>query len=127
NGEKRLFFPNARYLVQQPEWDYWMTDEQMDQPGREYLRECVEPLIPTGRIDLVNGELAIDDNLTFVSTPGHTPGHVAIGVYSDGERAILIGDASHHPIQLDHPDWSPGGDWDGVMSGRTRDQLFDRI
>jgi glyoxylase-like metal-dependent hydrolase (beta-lactamase superfamily II) len=124
-GESRLFFPQASYLVQQVEWDHWMQPRFVDDPENAHLRECVRPLEGTGRIRFMKGEEAIDQNLTFISTPGHTPGHVAIGIYSAGERAILIGDASHHPFQLDHPDWSPGADTDPVQSATTRDRLFD--
>jgi glyoxylase-like metal-dependent hydrolase (beta-lactamase superfamily II) len=125
DGTRELFFPNARFVFQRREWDFWMTPEQMAQPGNAHLVECVEPLRDTGRIDFFDGEGAFDENLTFVSTPGHTPGHVAVGIYSAGERAVIIGDASHHPAQLVHPDWSPTFDSDPVQSARTRDRLFD--
>jgi glyoxylase-like metal-dependent hydrolase (beta-lactamase superfamily II) len=83
------------------------------------------PLKDSGRLDFAYAEEAIDENLTFVSSPGHTPGHVCIGIYSAGERAVIIGDASHHPVQLDHPDWSPAFDADPTVSSKTRDRLFD--
>jgi glyoxylase-like metal-dependent hydrolase (beta-lactamase superfamily II) len=125
DGSREVFFPNARFVVQQAEWDFWMTAERMAEPGNAHLVECVEPLTNTGRIDFRTGESAFDENLTFIATPGHTPGHVAVGIYSAGERAIIIGDASHHPVQLDHPDWSPAFDVDPVQSAKTRDRLFD--
>lgn len=125
DGTREIFFPNARFVIQKPEWDYWMTPERMAEPGNAHLVECVEPLTNSGRIDFLEGETAYDENLTFLPTPGHTPGHVAIGIYSAGERAIIVGDASHHPAQLDHPDWSPGFDVDPVQSAATRDRLFN--
>jgi glyoxylase-like metal-dependent hydrolase (beta-lactamase superfamily II) len=33
-------------------------------------------------------------------TPGHTPGHYTVSVSSNGEEARLLGDAVHHPLQL---------------------------
>ncbi len=125
DGTREIFFPNARFVIQRPEWDFWMTPDRMAEPGNAHLVECVEPLTSTGRIDFFDGEAVIDENLTFLPSPGHTPGHVAIGIYSVGERAIIIGDASHHPVQLDHPDWSPAFDVDPAQSARTRDRLFD--
>ena len=124
DGSYQPFFPNAKYLIQQAEWDYWMTPEHLPLGRNQHLRECVEPLKDTASLQLVDGERAIDQNLTFVSTPGHTPGHVAIGVYSQGERGVIVGDASHHPAQLLHPDWSPPADWDPVLSARSRERLF---
>ncbi len=126
DGKREVFFPNARFYFQQAEWDFWMTTEQLSQPQNAHLVQCVEPLKDTGRITFVEKEQAIDDNLTFIPTPGHTPGHVAIGIMSGGERAVVVGDASHHPAQLLHPDWSPAFDTDPVQSAKTRDALFDR-
>jgi len=125
DGTRELFFPNARFFIQQVEWDYWMTPERMANPANAHLAECVEPLRDSGRITFVDGEQAIDENLTCVATPGHTPGHVAIGIASAGERAVIVGDASHHPAQLLHPDWSPPFDIDPVQSAKSRDRLFD--
>ena len=117
--------PETRWIVQQIEWDHWMRPEFTGDPGNAHLVQCVAPVMEAGRVDLVTGEKPLDEHITFVPSPGHTPGHVAIGIYSQGERAIIIGDASHHPVQLDHPDWSPAFDTDPVLSAKTRDRLFD--
>lgn len=125
-GKPEVFFPRAEFVIQRQEWDYWMAPARLEAPGNEHLRDCVEPLRHTGRIRFVNGETALDEHLVFVPTPGHTPGHVAIGVVDGGDRGIIIGDASHHPAQLIHPDWSPAFDVDPVQSAATRDALFER-
>lgn len=126
NGEKDVFFANAEFVIQRQEWNYWMVPERLTAPGNEHLRECVEPLWQAGRIRFVDGEMALDEHLVFVPTPGHTPGHVAIGIVDGTERGIIIGDASHHPMQLIHPDWSPAFDVDPVQSAATREALFER-
>jgi glyoxylase-like metal-dependent hydrolase (beta-lactamase superfamily II) len=120
-----VFFPKARFIVQQREYDFWMQPQFTSEASNAHLVECVVPLAEQGRIDLVSGEQPVDEHITFIATPGHTPGHVAIGIASAGERAVIIGDASHHPAQLDHPDWSPAFDTDPVQSAKTRDRLFD--
>jgi glyoxylase-like metal-dependent hydrolase (beta-lactamase superfamily II) len=97
----------------------------MAEEGNAHLVDCCEPLADTGRLKLIEGETAIDENLSYIPTPGHTPGHVSIGIASQGERAVIIGDASHHPVQLLHPDWSPLFDYDPVQSAETRTRLFD--
>ena len=124
-GNPRFFFPNARWLVQRMEWEYWTQPRFINDPQYPHLTPTVLPLESSGRLDFAFSEQAIDQNLTFVPAAGHTPGHVAIGIASAGERAIIVGDASHHPVQLDHPDWSPGVDSDPMMSTRSRDRLFD--
>lgn len=127
DGAAQVFFPNARFWFQRAEWDYWMEPARLAEEGNAHLRECVVPLIDTGRITFAEGEMAIDEHLTYVATPGHTPGHVSIGITSQGERAVVVGDASHHPVQLVHPDWSPSFDVDPIQSAQSRDRLFDRV
>jgi glyoxylase-like metal-dependent hydrolase (beta-lactamase superfamily II) len=127
DGTREVFFPKARFLFQQTEWDYWMTPERLAEPANAHLIECVAPLKDTGRIEMVTSERAVDEHLTFIPTPGHTPGHVAIGIMSNSERAVIAGDSSHHPAQLIHPDWSPAFDSDPVQSAKSRDALFDEV
>lgn len=104
-----------------------MTPEHKAGPGGIHLVECVEPLESTGRVQVVESEVALDEHISFIPTPGHTPGHVAIGIYSAGERAVICGDASHHPSQLMHPDWSPAFDLDPRQAAVSRDALFDQV
>jgi glyoxylase-like metal-dependent hydrolase (beta-lactamase superfamily II) len=125
DGAPRPFFPNARFLWQTAEWDYWTQPAKLAEPGNDHLSECVVAPAEMGRVTFVDGEDAITPELTFVPTPGHTPGHVAVGIYSSGERAIMIGDVSHHPVQVTHPDWSVVWDADPAQAARTRDRLFD--
>lgn len=123
NGDTQFFFPKAKHYIQQAEWNFWMTTERM--AANPHLTECVAPLGGSGRIVFQSGEQAIDEHVVFVPTPGHTPGHSAIGIACGGERAVIVGDASHHFAQLNHPDWSPSFDFDPVLSAQTREKLFD--
>jgi glyoxylase-like metal-dependent hydrolase (beta-lactamase superfamily II) len=125
DGQPTIFFTNARWLVQKVEWEYWMQPRFMEDPSHPHLSQCVAPLEREGRVEFVYSEQAIDENLVFVPSPGHTPGHVCIGIQSAGERGVIIGDASHHPAQLIHPDWSPSADADPMLSARTREKLFE--
>ncbi len=123
NGDLRFFFPKAKHYIQQVEWNYWMTPQLLT--ANPHLMECVAPLAGSGRVVFQSSEQAIDENLVFVPTPGHTPGHVAIGIASAGERAIIVGDASHNPAQLEHPDWSPPVDVDPELAAITRAKLVE--
>ncbi|GBD23296.1 N-acyl homoserine lactonase AiiA [bacterium HR29] len=123
DGAPQPYFPRAEHRAQRAEWQFWMRPEHLEGDAQPHLAECVAPV--ADRFRLQDGEEAIDDHLVFVPAPGHTPGHVAIGIASQGERALIVGDASHHPVQLDHPDWSPAFDVDPDLAARTRARLFD--
>lgn len=126
DGSPQPFFPRATFVWQQAEWDHWVESERIDMPHHEYIRDCVQALAD-GNIRFVDGECPVTPELMFVPTPGHTPGHVAIGIRSGGQQALVVGDATHFVAQLDHPDWSPAWDENGEMAARTRTHLFDQL
>ena len=120
----RPFFPHARYLFQQLEWEYWIAGGLVTADGNEHLLECVASLEASAHIELVAGEATVTPDITLVATQGHTPGHVAVGITSAGQRALIVGDVTHYPAQLVHPDWSPAWDLDPVQAAQTREGVF---
>lgn len=118
-------FPNARHIIQQSEWDYWTsTDELKEGAGYDNV---LRPIVDAGLVDFVDGDHPLTSEVLTVRTPGHTPGHVSFAVTSDGEKAYVLGDAAHHMVQLTETDWCPGADVDKVESTASRHKLFDQI
>ena len=89
--------------------------------------DSVQPVVEAGKVDLVDSDAQIADEITLIPTPGHSPGHVALHIRSDGEEALLTGDVAHHPCQMAHLDWSSTFDSDPVQSIETRRMLFSRF
>lgn len=106
DGTPRVFFSRAQFLVQQTEWDYWMRPKFLTHPEFKYLTQCVLPLQETGQLQFVEPDAALTADLTLRPLPGHTPGQVGIEIASAGQKASIIADVSHHPMQIDHPEWS---------------------
>jgi glyoxylase-like metal-dependent hydrolase (beta-lactamase superfamily II) len=122
DGRWQPTFPSARYFLVHEEYDHWAAeyDESLDRPI--YFYDSIEPV--AAQTELVDPDQEICAGVRLIATPGHTPGHVSVVVESAGERAVITGDAVHHPIQLAHPEWSPPSDWDPVLSAETRRRLF---
>ena len=92
-----------------------------------HVAEQMYELDRLGVLDLIEGEESITPVMTSLPTPGHTPGHTSLMITSAGERCILLGDAAHHPVQVQQPDWSPFVDVDPDHARRTRRLLMDRL
>jgi len=119
-------FGKARYWMSAKDWE--ACHEPEIQPQRfPNAPTCVWPLAELGLIELMHGEHSITRELTAVPTPGHTPGHVSILVTSQGERALVLGDAAHTPVQIEEPDWCSRADMDPDLTRQTRRALVERL
>ncbi|HEY1930054.1 MAG TPA: MBL fold metallo-hydrolase [Caulobacteraceae bacterium] len=117
-------FPNARYLIGRTELEHWQAQEEGEQP--EILADSVTPILEAGLAELVEMDHVISPEVRLVPTPGHTPGHVSVLIESEGQRAVITGDMTHHPCQMGHPEWSPPFDSDGQAAARMRRHMFEQ-
>ena len=119
-------FPKARYWMSRKDWDACRRPDV--QPQRfPNAPTCVWPLEELGLIEFMRDEHSITRDLTAVPTPGHTPGHMSILITSQGQRALVLGDAAHNPAQLQEPDWVSRADMDPDLTRQTRRGLLDRL
>lgn len=123
DGTRVPTFPNARYLFSRAELDHLEVDDHMavDEPS-------VRPLVDGGLVDAVELDHTVTDEVRLLPTPGHTPGHVSVHISSEGESALITGDAIHTPLQVACPDLPAANfDWDSDMSCATRRDLIERF
>ncbi|MEV6280254.1 MBL fold metallo-hydrolase [Nocardia sp. NPDC051832] len=74
------------------------------------------------RVVVVSEQVAINDWLTAVPTPGHTPGHTVYEVSSGLGRLLAWGDTVHVPaLQFDRPNvaWEYDGDQSQARTARA--------
>ncbi len=116
-------FPRARYLLHQRDWDNFGGRT----PPPRYFERFVRPLQHHAVLDLLPGETAITSEVTAIETPGHTPGHMSLLITSDGERALITGDALTHPVYITEPWREFGSDADIPEGIATRKSLVDRL
>jgi len=115
-------FPGARYYIGRIEYEHWAADGAGEQ--QQILDDSVQPIFDAGLAQFVELDHRISDEIRLMPSTGHTPGHVCVSIESEGERAVITGDMSHHPCQLAHPDWSPAFDSDPEAAAKTRARLF---
>lgn len=89
-GEVVPTFPNARYVVQEREWD------DMRSPGKRtshtYWTENWQVLATKDLVDVVEGYKEILPGIEVFLSGGHTRGHQVIKVSSQGETMLHFGD-----------------------------------
>src|SRR5689334_6140649 len=116
-------YPAARYWLGQADWDHYSEPEML---ARAALQDKLPPLANAEHLDLADGEQEIAPGVRLLPLPGHTPGHMGVAFTSGQETAVYVGDLIHHPLQVDHPDWSPLFDSLPQLSRETRHHLVER-
>jgi len=112
-------FPNARYVMSREDF---ALAEDLD---TVCFNENVLPVVAAGQAVIAESDYAIDDNLRLEPTPGHTAGHVAVGMASRGCEAVMCGDIMHSPIQCSYPEWHSSADDDPVLAVKTRRRFLE--
>jgi glyoxylase-like metal-dependent hydrolase (beta-lactamase superfamily II) len=129
NGEWVPSFRNARYLLTEPEFEFWTGPG--GRPGLErtgdYVADSVLPLRDAGVLDFVAPDLEITPEVRLIPSFGHTPGNVIVEIASGGQRAIYAGDNIHHAVQLAHPEWSTRMCVDDAGSAQRRRAMLESI
>jgi glyoxylase-like metal-dependent hydrolase (beta-lactamase superfamily II) len=120
-----LTFPRATGFAHAAEVAFWsgaagVTDEEHLASARDAIRLFGDRLRPF--VD--NAEIL--PGVRVVDAAGHTPGHCAVLLESDGERLLCVGDLFYDQLQLSHPGWCTPWDHDTARAVRTRRVLLDR-
>lgn len=129
DGAGNSVFPNARYAMSSTDFDTWTNEAMLAQPEpiRSFVQGTRAVLLPRrDRFAMlaVNAEVAL--GIRAVPTPGHTPGHIAFHLESEGQRLLVLGDiANHHVLALSRPDWPFGFDSDAAQAVATRRRTLD--
>lgn len=131
NGRWIPTFPNARYIFSRKEADYWAkaVAEKTEIPmAIQAYNDSVLPVIETRQALLVDhdGEAEIlGRDFRFFPLNGHTPGHTGLMVTSGDRRALLTGDAIHHPVQFVHPEWGSIGEVEPPLAYASRRRIIE--
>ena len=83
-------FPNARYYVQEGEWQHARRQHERD--AISYISDNYDPLIKIGQMHLLHGDQEIVPGVFVKVFPGHTANMQAVIVKSAGSSACYISD-----------------------------------
>jgi glyoxylase-like metal-dependent hydrolase (beta-lactamase superfamily II) len=120
-------FPQARYVIWKEEWAFWTSEQPEELYGNEDFTFTRKNLLPIrDQMDLLDRETEIVPGIRAVPAPGHTPGHMAVSVSSNGKQLLCISDAFLHPIHIEHPEWHAAHEVAAEQIIKTRRFLLDK-
>ena len=126
NSKGELNFSNANYFIWHTEWNFWFSEQAIQQVGQEFIAFAREKLIPLKeKIVLLEAEQEVMPGVRVISAPGHTPGHMVIAFESQGRQLLYTGDTVLHPLHLEHPDWLPIFDILPDLASVSKKRIFD--
>ncbi len=74
--------------------------------SRLVFNDSIAPFHRAGQAMRWEDSHRIDGNLLLEAAPGHTPGSSVLTLRSGTDRAVLVGDMLHSPVQVLDPAWN---------------------
>ncbi len=125
-----VVFPGIRFFMSKDEWTFWTSgraERELDEHIRPVLMESARRnLLPLReQVEFVAPGQEFLPGMRALSAPGHTPGHMALALSSQGRQLLHISDAVLHPVHVRHPEWCAAVDFSPEDVVATRRRLFD--
>ena len=109
------------------EWNFWTSEpaEEFNNNGElAFTRKNL--LNIQHQMDLLDHEAEIVPGIHAIAAPGHTSGHMAVTISSNGEQLLCVSDAFLHPIHIEHPEWYTAFEECLEQLGKTRHILLNK-
>ena len=131
NASGLPLFSKAKILVPQADNDFWLSQKVADgapakvQPFFKMARDTAAPYQTSGQWTTFTDGSVLVPGIQAVKANGHTPGHTAYAVESDGQKLLIWGDLVHaHAVQFAKPGVSIEFDIDQKQAIATRRSIM---
>jgi glyoxylase-like metal-dependent hydrolase (beta-lactamase superfamily II) len=114
-------FPNAKYYVQEKEWEHARL--QLERDAISYMSPNYDPLLENGQMVLLSGDLEIMPGISVRVFPGHTANMQAVIVESAGKKACYISDLIPTSAHLP-PTWVMAFDLYPLLTIESRKRYY---
>ncbi|MGH0214472.1 MBL fold metallo-hydrolase [Sinorhizobium meliloti] len=129
----RPLFPNARYAIGDVEFNFWSSEDRLAAPrsDNEYVsaKLFARNVVPLAeRTSFIKPGGDVVPGIRAVEAYGHTPGHLAFHIESEGKQLLVWGDCAHHEVaSLAYPEWHAFFDMDKAKGAETRQHIYDMV
>ena len=120
-------FPNARYIFADRELSFWTEKAKTAPESCPWMADSVFPIIDARKAEIVKSDHWLNDHVQLIPSPGHTIDHYCVQVGAAGNDALITGDMVHSQLQARYPELGMFSDYDSVLAGQTRRDLFGRF
>jgi glyoxylase-like metal-dependent hydrolase (beta-lactamase superfamily II) len=138
DAQRKPVYPNAVVYVSKAEHDHWFdAAETKDVPGayqklvpksRKLVHDVAGPYVAANRWKTFDGAELPFAGIKAVAAAGHTAGHTAYEISSEGQTLVILGDMVHFPmVQFTRPDAAVAFDANPTRAVAAREALFRRL
>ncbi|MEM7497370.1 MAG: MBL fold metallo-hydrolase [Pseudomonadota bacterium] len=123
-------YPNAAYVFGAAEYDFWSNEDLLFDDAMQSRAQLVQnKVVPFAeQATMIKPGDAVRSGIEAVDAFGHTPGHMAYHLESEGERLLITADAANHYVMsLQKPDWHVRFDMDKEKAAAARKNLFGMV
>ena len=124
-------FPHAELVVHRDDLDFWRDEATLgrlrDGQKQDFFIAQAVLWAYADRVRSIGGGEVVP-GVSAIPTPGHTPGHTAWLLDSEGDRLLIWGDVVHLPIiQFEHPEAGVVYDFDGPAAAEARLRVLQML
>jgi glyoxylase-like metal-dependent hydrolase (beta-lactamase superfamily II) len=122
-------YANARYVMGRHEFEVWSSGDGIPDRRAEN-RTLFQRLIPplAQKTTFLEPDDEVVSGVRAVKAFGHSLGHMAYSVESDGQTLLIWGDTTNHfAFSLQQPDWHLAIDDDPEQAAATRKHVLDMV
>lgn len=113
-----VVFDRATYRCDRRDWEHFVGPD-------EGATRKLSPL--HDRLETWEGSGPLLPGMDTMAAPGHTPGSTILVISSGVDRAMLLGDVVHCPVELLDDEWAGMADVDPDLALRTRTALVREL
>src|SRR5919106_2694858 len=122
-------YPNASHVFGEVEFDFWRRGENISERRKETRKLFMQLALPFAeRATFIGPDQEVVPGIRSVEAFGHSAGHLAYHLESDGQRLLLWADVtSHYVMSLQRPEWHVAVDDDRDKAIATRRRILDMV
>ena len=130
-ADGKAVFPNAIVRADKKEAGFWLDKASMDKAPdamKDFFKGAMasmKPYVDAGRFKPFDGDVELVPGIRSFATRGHTPGHAAYVVESNGAKLVVWGDLMHvAAVQFPDPSVTIEFDIDSKAAAPQRKKAY---